>query len=294
MGEVKDDLSNLKEMVIDAFQEWMIATIVKKAVAKIVLLFNPAGAIIQAILAIVAIVQFVVQKAMQILDFVEAVVNSIYEIATGAVGSAVKKIEGALAQAIPLLIGFLASLLGLGGVSEKIKEFILKVQTKVDKAIDKVIAKVVGAVKKLVGGGEGKRAKLRGARWKAHRCSFKKPFNMGPASHTVTAELHGGQLKITMRSAESELIHALGKAIDTVSNDTKREKSQRKAILGHLKPALSIAKSLRQEWTPRERAIRGAAIRRLHTRNSWRSGSFKSSAVWRSWRNTTSQTSSIS
>jgi len=154
--EVKEDLSNLKEMVIDAFQDWLVTTIVKKAVQKIVLLFNPAGAIIQAILAIVAIVQFVVEKAMQILDFVEAVVNSIYEIATGAIASAAKKIEDALAKAIPLLIGFLASLLGLGGVAEKIREFILKVQTKVDKAIDKAIAKVIGVVKKLVGGGKGK------------------------------------------------------------------------------------------------------------------------------------------
>jgi len=152
--EVKGDLSNLKEMVIDAFQSWLVETIVKKAVQKVVLLFNPAGAIIQAILAIVAIVQFVVQKAMQILDFVEAVVGSIYDIASGSIGAAAKKIEEALAKAIPLLIGFLASLLGLGGVSEKIKEFIFKVQTKVEKAIDKAIAKVVDVVKKLVGGGK--------------------------------------------------------------------------------------------------------------------------------------------
>jgi hypothetical protein len=89
---------------------------------------------------------------MQILDFVEAVVGSIYEIASGSIGAAAKKIESALAQAIPLLIGFLASLLGLGGISEKIKEFIFKVQTKVDAAIDKAIAKVIGVVKKLVGG----------------------------------------------------------------------------------------------------------------------------------------------
>ncbi len=149
--KVKEDLSNLKEMVIDAIQDWLITTLIKKAVAKIVTLFNPAGAIIQAILLIVDVVKFVVEKAVQILDFVEAVVNSLYDIATGSIGTAANWIEKALGKMIPLLIGFLADLLGLGGLTEKIKEFIKKVQEKVDKAIDKAIAKVIEVVKKIIG-----------------------------------------------------------------------------------------------------------------------------------------------
>jgi hypothetical protein len=195
--EVKEDLSNLKEMVIDAFQDWLITTIIKKAVQKIVLLFNPAGAIIQAILAIVAIVQFVVEKAMQILDFVEAVVSSIYEIATGAIASAAKKIEDALARAIPLLIGFLASLLGLGGVAEKIREFVFKVQTKVDKAIDKAIAKVVGVVKKISGNVKAA-AKTLLAWWKRET-----RFAAGGESHRLF--FTGGAKSAAMRVASDEM-----------------------------------------------------------------------------------------
>jgi hypothetical protein len=138
-------------MVIGAFQDWLITTIVQKAITKIVSMFNPAGAIVQAILAIVSIVQFVVEKAAQIMEFVESVINSIHAIATGSIGAAVKRIETALANAVPILIGFLASLLGLSGVSAKIREFITKVQTKVDAAIDKAIAKVVAFVKKTIG-----------------------------------------------------------------------------------------------------------------------------------------------
>jgi hypothetical protein len=149
--KVKEDLGNLKEMVIDAIQDWLITTLIKKAVAKIVSMFNPVGAIIQAILTIYDVVVFVVEKAQQILEFVEAIVNSVYNIATGAIGGAANWIEKALANMVPLLIGFLAQLLGLGGISEKIKEFIKKIQAKVDKAIDKAIAKVVALVKKLFG-----------------------------------------------------------------------------------------------------------------------------------------------
>lgn len=151
--KVKEDLSNLKSMVIDAIQNWLIETVVKQAVAKIVSLFNPAGAIIQAIIAIYNIVMFVIEKAQQIMAFVEAVVNSVHAIATGAIGGAIAWIEQALARTIPIVIGFLARLIGLGGISQKIKDFILKVQAKVDAAIDKAIAKVVAFVKKLFGKG---------------------------------------------------------------------------------------------------------------------------------------------
>lgn len=157
--KVKEDLASLKQMVIDAIQDWLITTIVKQAVAKIVSMFNPAGAIVQAVLAIYNVVMFVVERAAQIMEFVDSVINSIQAIASGAIGGAAAWIERALGNMVPILIGFLASLLGLGGISAKIREFILKVQGKVDKAIDKAIAKIVETVKKLFGGGKNKEDK---------------------------------------------------------------------------------------------------------------------------------------
>jgi len=81
-------------------------------------------------------------------------VNSIYKIATGAIGDAANWVENAMARTLPVIISFLARLIGLGGISEKIKNIIEKVQEKVDKAIDKVIEKVVAAVGKLLGKGK--------------------------------------------------------------------------------------------------------------------------------------------
>ena len=150
--KVKEDLSNLKEMVIEAIQNWLITTLIKKAIEKIISMCNPVGAIIQAIIAIYNLVMFIVEKIQQILAFFEAIVNSIYNIATGNLTAAINWIEQALARMIPLLIGFLARLIGLGGITDKIREFILKIQSKVDKAIDKAIEKIVGVIKKLLGG----------------------------------------------------------------------------------------------------------------------------------------------
>jgi len=157
--KVKEDLSNLKEMVIDAIQDWLISTIIQKAVAKIVTMFNPAGAIIQAITMIVSVVQFVIERAAAIAEFVESVINSMNAIATGQIGGAASWIERSLGNLVPIVIGLLASLIGLGGISQKIKDFIKKVQAKVDQAIDKMIAKAVKWVKGLLGKLTGKKDK---------------------------------------------------------------------------------------------------------------------------------------
>src|SRR5262249_47141310 len=63
-------------------------------------------------------------------------------------------IEKSLGNLVPVVIGMLAALIGLGGIGDKIKEFIKKVQAKVDQAIDKMIAKAVAWVKSLFGKGK--------------------------------------------------------------------------------------------------------------------------------------------
>jgi hypothetical protein len=154
--KVKEDLANLKDMVFDAIKSWLIDTIVKRAVAKLVSMFNPVGAIVQALIMIYDVVIFLIENASKIVDFISAVLNSVEAIAEGAIASAANLIEKALEGAIGLVITLLAQLLGLGGISKKIKEVITNIQNVVDKAIDKALAKIVGVVRKLLGGGKDK------------------------------------------------------------------------------------------------------------------------------------------
>ena len=147
--KVKEDLGNLKAMVIDAIQDWLITTLIKKAVAKIVLMFNPVGAIVQAIMMIYEVVMFVIDRAKQLLAFIESVVDSIALLASGNTSTAAKKIEEALGRLVPVLIGLLANIIGLGGIGAKIKETINKVQNLVWVAIRKLIKKGIEYVKKM-------------------------------------------------------------------------------------------------------------------------------------------------
>ena len=152
--QIKEYFSNLREMVVDAIQNWLITRIIESAATKIAMMFNPAGAIIQAILMIYRTVMFFIENIDRILAFVESIIESVYNIATGAVGAAADWIEKALARTIPIIIGFLARLLGISGLADKIREFINRIQSRIDKALDKVIEKVAGGIKKLIGAGK--------------------------------------------------------------------------------------------------------------------------------------------
>src|SRR6185369_10182794 len=71
-------------------------------------------------------------------EFVDAVLDSIESIASGGVGAVAGLVEGALAKAVPMVIGFLASLLGLGGIVVKAgKNMLAKMGKKKNKKKDK-------------------------------------------------------------------------------------------------------------------------------------------------------------
>ncbi len=219
--KLKEFLSDLKQMVIDAIQDWIVTSIVKAAITKLATMFNPVGAIIQAIITIYNTVMFFIERINQILDFVEAIINSVHKIATGDIGSAAKWVEQALARTIPIIIGFLARLLGLSGITEKIVSTIKKVQAKVDEAVDKVIEKIVGFVKKLFGGGKGKADDRTEAQKKAdlHKAiadgeGLMGKKNASPA--TVKAKLPGIQSKyrlteLTLVKDDENQYHLHGK-----------------------------------------------------------------------------------
>ncbi len=154
---IKDQLSNLKDVVLDGIKSFVTESIIKAGVTWIIGLLNPAGAFIKACKAIYDIVMFFVERGSQIMALVNAVVDSVSAIADGAIGVAASAVENALAKALPVVISFLAALLGVTGITEKIRAVIAKVQAPVHKAIDWLINKAYSLVKsagKLLGFGK--------------------------------------------------------------------------------------------------------------------------------------------
>lgn len=226
--KIREHFSNLKEMVIGAMQEWLITTIIKSAATKIAMMFNPAGAIIQAIMMIYRTVMFFIENIDRILDFVEAIIESVYNIATGAIGSAADWIEKALARTIPIIIGFLARLLGLSGLADKIRGFILKVQTRIDKAIDKVLEKILGGVKKLFAAGKAVAGRI--FEWWKARKKFKAEDGV---THSLYYEGKGTAARLTVASNPQDIRTFLTKKkkeVDALTDKTKKKDLQTNVI----------------------------------------------------------------
>ncbi|MBD2503797.1 eCIS core domain-containing protein [Anabaena azotica] len=157
---IQEQLSNLADVVLAGIKSFVTDSIIKAGVTWIVGLLNPAGAFIKACKAIYDIIMFFVERGSQIAALVNAVVGSVSAIADGAIGAAASAVENALGKAVPVAISFLAALLGITGISKKIREVIEKVQAPVGKAIDWLIQKAYDLVKaagKLLGFGKDKK-----------------------------------------------------------------------------------------------------------------------------------------
>ena len=162
---VKEQFNDLKEAVIEQIKSMVVTEVIKAGVKWIMGLLTPAGAFIKAAMAIYDIVMFFIERGRQIIELVNSVIDSIAAIASGSIGAAAKLVEDTLARALPLMIGFLASLLGLSGLSDKVMKIIKSLRKRIDRAIDKLLLKAKKAGQKLLrelGLGKGKDDKASG------------------------------------------------------------------------------------------------------------------------------------
>jgi hypothetical protein len=156
--KIKDQLANLKDMVIGGIVDFITESIVKKAVAKVLSLLVPGGAFIQAILSIYDTVMVFIDKLQKIIQVATAFLDSMMDIASGKIEGAAKKVETTLAGLLTLAISFLAGFLGLGKIADKVMDLInTKVRAPIDKAIDFLIDWIVKAAKSLFAKVTGKK-----------------------------------------------------------------------------------------------------------------------------------------
>nr|WP_307818945.1 HPC2 multi-domain protein [Streptomyces sabulosicollis] len=147
--EITAETGDLKTTILEELKSYLIPTVIIAGITWILSLLNPASAFVRAVKGIIDIVTFVVNQGAQIVEFVNAVLDAVVAIANGGAAGVPKMVETALAASLPLLIGLLASLLGIGGLANKIKQVFQKVSRPVNRAIDKIAAKIALAAKKL-------------------------------------------------------------------------------------------------------------------------------------------------
>jgi hypothetical protein len=133
----------LMDTVLEGVKSWVVTKVVTIAVVKLATLFNPVGAIVEAIQAIYKTINFFIEKAKQLKALVDAIVKSLANIAAGRLTEAANFVENAMARALSAIVGFLADYFGLGDIGKKVREIIGGVRKKVDDALDKILDWVV-------------------------------------------------------------------------------------------------------------------------------------------------------
>jgi len=143
---IKDVLASLVDEIFEKIKQTVLYETIKKVLLYVATLFNPVGAFIKAAQAIYAAVRFLVDNIDRIVSLVNAFLDSVEMAVKGNVSGIAAKVIFGLQNAIVLGIDFLAKLLGLGNLADKVRAIIKQIRSPVERAMGFVVDKVVKPV----------------------------------------------------------------------------------------------------------------------------------------------------
>lgn len=146
-NNLTEHLDGIYDEVVSKIQSFLMEKIVIAAVTKIATMFNPVGAIVQAVMTAWRLYEFMRDQISRIYGVVKSIIGSVHAIATGAIGGAAAQVESALSGMIPIAIDLLAKLIGVSGIGKKVREVLQALHKRIDDGIEKLIAKAKGLFK---------------------------------------------------------------------------------------------------------------------------------------------------
>lgn len=147
--QILETMANLRDMVMEQVMSFVRTRIIQAAITRLLTSLNPAGAFIQAIIAIYNTIMFFVERIRQIAQVAASFIDSISAIANGVLTAAAARVERTMAGLLTLVISFLARLAGLGRVSDAVTNIINRVRAPIDRALDRIVAWIVAQARRL-------------------------------------------------------------------------------------------------------------------------------------------------
>jgi len=246
---IKEKLNpaEILNQVINAAVNYLVEAVIKQVSVRIVLLFNPVGAIFQALEAIYRVLKWIFVNAARIFHLVETVVNGIADIIVGNIGGMANAVEGALAQLIPPVIDFLADYLGLSGLPNKIKETIIGFQNWIEGLLDKAIGWLVEKGKALLAKlGIGKKEDDKKKDGAEGQVGKDMEWTVESESHHLWIATKGDHAEVMMASNTK----AVAKELDTYKSMAEKIDAEKKSkVLANITKAETELKSLEAKAT---------------------------------------------
>ncbi|MDY0026568.1 MAG: DUF4157 domain-containing protein [Lentimicrobium sp.] len=242
--QIKTELSELKDQLIEKITEMVSVEIVKAAVLKLVMMLNPAGAVVQAIIAIYNTITFFIEKINQIAAVVGSFINSIAAIAAGQVMGAAKKVEQTMANTLVVIIGFLAKFAGLGNIPKKLVDIVKKIRKPIDKGLDKIVAWLGRMLQK------GKQVVANVLQWWKTRVSFK---NADGEDHALSFQGENESAVLTVESTPRPLVTYL-----TIYETDNKPDASKKEIIKQIRTKVTKLENIKSNYGKRNRSGFGA------------------------------------
>ena len=257
--KVKEQLSNVWEMVLDAVKSFVMDQIIKKVTTKLLSMLDPTGimAVVNSAIALYKAIQSFIKYLRQMLEIVNSFVEGTLQIAQGATKNAADFLEGALARGIPIVIGFLANQVGLN-LSERLKEALEIVREKVDKGLTWVIDKLVVIVEKIVSFGKGVVEKIKG--W----LGIKKEFTSDAGNaHKLYFNEKGDAGELIMESDPVPVKTFLSNRKKDIPKDTSLDDAKKADHLDKVTKAQDLLKKIEELTYPADRNAKPAETAEL-------------------------------
>ncbi len=202
--KIKEQLSNVWDMVLEAVKSFVMNQIINKITAKLISMLDPTGimAVVNSAIALYKAIQSFLKYLRKMLEIVNSFVEGTLQIAHGSTKKAADFLERALARGIPIVIGFLANQVGLN-LSERLKDALELIRDKVDKGLTWVIDKLVTIVERLAGTSPSANPD------DANQSNASKTLNMNGEGHTVYLSFRSATPVIEMASGRRALLRQL-------------------------------------------------------------------------------------
>ena len=194
------DPQTIINTIVETAVKYVTEMLIVKVAQKILMMLNPAGAILAAIEAIYRVLKWVFHNAAKIFHLIEAVVNGLADVIAGNVSGVAKMVEDALAALVAPVIDFLADYFGLGDLPGKVAEAVKGLQTWVEGVLRNVIKWLVEMGKKALAalgfkGKEGEDQKPA-----VSEIGERVPFEGGGEAHEVFIQVSGTNAVVMISS----------------------------------------------------------------------------------------------
>lgn len=254
-AELKEKATEMKDSFIDQIQDWAITTVIQKAVIKVTSMLIPGSGFVQAIYGMWQTLQFFLENIKKIAAVVNSLLDSMAQISKGAIGAAANYVEKTMVDTLPLVFAWLAKLIGIDGIGQKVKGIIDKLRTPVNSAVDFVIKGAMklgsAAVDKVKGGASAVKNKL--TSWWRGRKEF---TTRDGEAHAVYVEGEGTNARIVVNPVPKQDVSSfLDKAAAKLPEDAK----QKKAVQGDIAKARTALTALKGDMAEIEDAEQKAA-----------------------------------